>query len=362
MKVFISSLITGFEDFRQAARDAVTTLRHEPVMAEDFGAKPTSPQISCLDGVRRADAVVLILGERYGWPQPTSGISATHEEYREARGRKPIFVFLQQGVDPDLEQTKFLAETQAWEGGLFRASFSNSDDLEREIIRALVDHQLAHTTAPLDLKALSQGALDLLPAQRRSGLVIDLAIVGGPEQELLRPAELEDPRLMESVHQAALFGPTRIFDPAKGAERQAGNQLSIEQEDGVAMHVDERGRLLLRLSVAEPRETGVLTAIIEETVQRQLVSGFAFANWLLDAIDPTQRLSHVAIAARLAPDDFTTWRTRAEQEASPTRMSIPFGNEDRPAVVSTYPRPMLRLEAQRLAEDLTIRLRRQWKG
>jgi hypothetical protein len=69
VKVFISSLISGMEQVRAAAREAVTTLRHEPVMAEDFGAQQDSPQVACLTGLREADVVVLILGERYGAPQ-----------------------------------------------------------------------------------------------------------------------------------------------------------------------------------------------------------------------------------------------------------------------------------------------------
>jgi hypothetical protein len=44
MKVFISSLIAGFGPVRQACRGAVTALRHEPVMAEDFGARADSDQ------------------------------------------------------------------------------------------------------------------------------------------------------------------------------------------------------------------------------------------------------------------------------------------------------------------------------
>ena len=40
MKVFISSLIGGMEPLRAAAKEAITTLRHEAVMAEDFGARP----------------------------------------------------------------------------------------------------------------------------------------------------------------------------------------------------------------------------------------------------------------------------------------------------------------------------------
>jgi hypothetical protein len=101
MKVFISSLIGGFEPERQAARRAVETLRYQPIMAEDFGAQPTSPQVACLQGVRDSDLVVLILGERYGAIPPGSSLSATHQEYREARASKPVLAFVQQGVTPE---------------------------------------------------------------------------------------------------------------------------------------------------------------------------------------------------------------------------------------------------------------------
>ena len=62
MKVFVSSLITGYEPLRETARRAITTLRNEVIMAEDFPAQPNSSQVACLQGVRAADLVVLILG------------------------------------------------------------------------------------------------------------------------------------------------------------------------------------------------------------------------------------------------------------------------------------------------------------
>jgi hypothetical protein len=43
MKIFISSLIGGFEELRAAARSAIVALRHEPVMAEDFAFPCTNP-------------------------------------------------------------------------------------------------------------------------------------------------------------------------------------------------------------------------------------------------------------------------------------------------------------------------------
>ena len=99
MRVFISSLITGFESLRDAAASASATLGHEPVRAEDFQASPDSPQQACLAGVRGSDVVVLILGERYGVVQQ-SGLSATHEEYRVARESRPVLVFIQQARNP----------------------------------------------------------------------------------------------------------------------------------------------------------------------------------------------------------------------------------------------------------------------
>lgn len=72
MRIFISSLISGFEPFRNAARSAVRSLGHEPVVAEDFGAMAASPQVACLQGLRSADLVVLMLGERYGTVPPGS--------------------------------------------------------------------------------------------------------------------------------------------------------------------------------------------------------------------------------------------------------------------------------------------------
>lgn len=78
-------------------------------MAEDFGAKPTSPQVACLEGVRQAGIVVLILGKDYGAKQ-SSGLSATHEEYLEARQSRPVIAFVQEGVDRDPDETEFVKE------------------------------------------------------------------------------------------------------------------------------------------------------------------------------------------------------------------------------------------------------------
>lgn len=96
-KVFISSLITGFEAQRNAVREAIVTLGHQAIRAEDFGVRPDSPQRACLGELRESDLVILIIGVRYGAIQPGSGLSATHEEFREAAATKPVLVFVEEG-------------------------------------------------------------------------------------------------------------------------------------------------------------------------------------------------------------------------------------------------------------------------
>ena len=116
MRIFISSVISGFESHRDAAASAVEDLGHEVVRAEDFGATTSSPQKACLAGVRKPDLTILLLGTRYGAKQP-SGLSATHEEYREAQGRQPVLAFVQEQVDYEVPQADFIREVREWETG-----------------------------------------------------------------------------------------------------------------------------------------------------------------------------------------------------------------------------------------------------
>ena len=183
MKIFVSSLISGFEPYREAARSAITTLRHEAVIAEEFGAQPNSPQIACLRGVRSADLVILILGENYGSVQGTSGVSPTHEEFLEARDIKPVLAFVQEGVTRDAQQADFVSEVQGWQQGYFRGGFKSPEELKDLVTRAIHDYQLAHATAPLDIEALKQSAIGLLPKNRNGNSVelpmLILAVAGG---------------------------------------------------------------------------------------------------------------------------------------------------------------------------------------
>ena len=371
MRIFISSLITDFETQRTAARRAVTTLRHEPVMAEDFGAQPNSPQIACMQGLRSSDMMVLILGEHYGFVPPNSTLSATHQEYREARETKPVVAFVQEGISPGPEQAAFIAEVQAWEGGLFRGGFVAADDLQDSVTRALHDVTLANATGPVDEQEMAARALAMLPPENKNHVtlvMLELIIVGGPRQRILRPVELEDQGLAERLEQSALFGKNRLFDRSLGtASGLDGADLVLGQERGASMRLTEHGSIAVRVPLDDPRSqrrgldhmSGMV--IIEESVQHRLGVALDYAAEIIDHIDRTQRLTHLAVAVRLTGVEHRTWRTQAQHAASSSSVQMGIGGmRERLPVTLTVRRAALGLDRTVLIEDILIPLRRQF--
>lgn len=136
MKVFVSSVVSGFEQYRAAARKAITLLGHTPVMCEDFGARPYSSQHACMTEVDQADVVVLMLGANFGY-QTETGESVTQQEFRRARASgKPILAFLET-VEMEERQKAFSWEVSDYLDGLFRVTFSDQTGLYDGIIQGL---------------------------------------------------------------------------------------------------------------------------------------------------------------------------------------------------------------------------------
>lgn len=371
MRIFISSVITGFEAERAAARRAVTTLRHEPVMAEDFGAQPSSPQIACLQGLRGADMVVLVLGEGYGFVPPGSALSATHQEYREARETKPVLAFVQQGISPGPEQAAFISEVQAWEGGLFRGGFGTADELQDAVTRALHDVTLANANGPVDEQEMTARATSLFAPDRGNQVVpasIEVVVAGGPRQRILRPADLEAPHLAEELEQSALYGGNRLFDRSLGiATGLDGSDLVLRQDRTTEVRLTEQGSIAVRLPLDEPR-TGGRTfdpmsgmVVIEEIVQQRLGSTLGYAVGVINNIDPTQRMTHLVVAVRLTGVEHRGWRTRSQHAASPGSIQIGMGgSRERPPIVHMLRRAAIGLDRAALIEDIVVPLRRQF--
>lgn len=367
MKIFISSLISGMEPIRAAAKAAVLSLGHEPVMAEDFLSQANSPQVACLSGIRQSALVVLILGERYGAPQG-SGLSATHEEYEEAKTTRPVIAFVQEGISPEPAQADLLREIQGWDGGRFRGpGFRSPEQLRDLITRAIHHHEMANAARPLDEFEMLRNAIARLPKEdrgyQRMEHMLQVSIMPGPTQQLLRPSAIEDGALKQDLIQAALFGANAIFDVGSGTKGAVRGEALVLEQDQARVVLEPTGAVLLALPL--PRPSGSFGGVIEEDVAEALGKALRYATWLWDRVDPTERLTHAAPVVSLSGSGHLLWRTR--EEHARTGNSVSYSMLDRnPGPISltppVRPRAALRFEAAELISDFVTLMRRAYKG
>ena len=369
MKIFVSSVMNGFEEFREAAFAAIRSLDHEIVRAEDFPASTTSSRVACLQGVREADLVMLILGERYGWSDTHSGLSPTHEEFREAVTKGKVIPFVQTGVTCELAQQAFIEEVENYDTGMHRGkNFVTPEDLRTEVTRALARHQLSAATAPVDVTTMVDAARRLIPDEERgfvrmTGPIFHLAIAGGPTQTIIRPSEIEDNALVDGII-ADLSSPAGYFSYRRRTEpRLESGALLIEQENGAIFRIDEAGAMLL--SVPIEQASGHIKPLIEENISAAIEKAFSFADRMLEKFDRTQKLTRIVIAADIGTSGVFGWRTAHEQAASPDSIQVGMNRLASGPVMLNPPdrtRMALRAEHTRLTEDLLALLRRRYRS
>ncbi len=311
--------------------------------------------------------MILLIGSRYGALQD-SGLSATHEEYREARGRHPVLVFVHNAVEIEDPQREFLREVQEWERGHFTASFSDGEDLETKVIRALHEHELTTTTGPVNESETLSRALEAVQAEHRGlgqGTSLWVAIAAAPRQQVLRPAELEDANLRRDLMREATYGDYPLLDPAEGTRVILNEATLTIQQTSQWVGLTELGDILVEVSAVteDPRGHGMLPVLIEEDLFERLQTIMRFCGWLLDRVDPLHRLTDVAIVASIAGGGHVGWRTKQEHEANPNSYSIDPTRQKR-AVHLEPPlrrRAALAHDVTRITEDLVVLLRRQYR-
>ena len=97
-----------------------------------------------------------------------------------------------------------------------------------------------------------------------------------------------------------------------------------------------------------------IPSLVEEDVQDRVADAIHYAGWLMDHVDPTHRLSRVALGCRLDGVGYLPWRTRAKAAASPNSASMNLsGRESAKSAPVVLPRAALLLDGARQAEDIT---------
>src|SRR5580698_155864 len=128
-RVFVSSVVEGFAEYRQAARSGIEQAGAEGIFVnEDFPSQASSSRNTCLDAIDSCDVFLLVLGGRGGWKAP-SGRLVVEEEFEHARSRKlPVLVFLED-VPRDGDGQRLSKRLSDYVDGNFRLRFSGASEL-----------------------------------------------------------------------------------------------------------------------------------------------------------------------------------------------------------------------------------------
>lgn len=142
-KVFISSTIDDLLEARSEAERHLLALEvFEPIRIEKFPANEQPSRVVCLGEVHQSDAVLLLIGDRYGFVPSDNNpqsLSVTHLEFREARRlQRPIFAFVKESTVREHQQNAFVAEIEDFNSGIFRKTWASVDELEQQIKRTLL--------------------------------------------------------------------------------------------------------------------------------------------------------------------------------------------------------------------------------
>jgi hypothetical protein len=152
MEIFISST---YEDLKDERKEAITTVDRigKAIAMEKFFASNHKSKDVCLKYLQDCDAVVLILGFRYGSLDDSEGISLTEVEYNTAKTiGLPVFVFLKcqsdgdgcnwQPEDTDSEKSeKLRAFKSRLDDERYRRTFSTPQKLATEIALAIPQYE-----------------------------------------------------------------------------------------------------------------------------------------------------------------------------------------------------------------------------
>lgn len=364
-RVFISSIIAEYIEYREAVAAAARAVNCEVIRSEDFNARPETPQQACINALRMSDIVVFALGATYGKHQ-SSGLSATHEEWREAiEEQKPILIFVEKVDTREPEQTEFIQEVEQWEDGRLRKSFDSPADLQEKVTQALSDWLLAEASSPADKADMIAHAEQALPKHQPyssgdSSLLV--VVAGGRHFQILRPTELQDDQLCQDLQQAAMFGanPPLSSQEATRLKQDQTGRLVIGQASA-SITLDNCGTILIEQpSALNQREwfSGI-PSIIEEDICEILVRALRFVSKVLDMIDDTNRITDVVALAVFHNTNVRPWRTMAEYAASPNSATL---DGDRSGVIVGKDQPTIRRsnlyhQAERIAGDLCVLLK-----
>jgi hypothetical protein len=317
-RVFVSSVMEGFEEFRQAAKNGIIAAGGEPVLVEDFTALPISPRNACLDAVDSCDIYIAIVGNRGGWIAP-SGKLVVEEEYEEARRRMLRILLFIQNIEKDDDVKGFITRLGDYVSGLFRPTFTTPDELQTEVERALKAIIHHHSIAkigpsmiqdklrvPYKFKLYDEACLRFVLGPERIEGVIDHVAIGSQEfiDQIFSLGHSAQVRLFSYERPKA--SDVRVNEivvlQTDEARRQEGlDEVRLEITVGGMIIIDANvtGRVVRR-----PNHMDSNYYIYEDDLSAVLKNCFAFSNAFFNVKDPYLRYDRLLFNTSLSSIEY----------------------------------------------------------
>ena len=277
-KVFVSSVMNGFEEERAVARDAVDAAGYLPVMAETFGPQPLSSRAACLEGVRRSDIYLGIAAGRYGWIPEGDEVSVTEAEFVEARRLDlPILWVVQEGVEREDAQEEFIRRFSDYDEGYFRGTFRDRGDLAVQISRALRNVGAASAAAGDGrLAAIIKDVGARFGNGPGTAVCVSPARPGGTAFDPLR---FGDDSFTSDLHRRAAFGDPPVLNRRERvSEEEKPTHLVLRQDERRAGQREVRvytdGRIVCRGPASRSDDiSGMSGSLLRESLVREQIGG-----------------------------------------------------------------------------------------
>jgi hypothetical protein len=366
-RVFISSVIKGFERERGAARRAVESLRQQPVMAEDFGAKPHSAQTACLEGVRSSHIYVGILGERYGFVAQ-SGFSVTEEEFLEARRCGLRVLLFNQNGPKEARQQDFLDRIKKYEDGYHLDFFTTPDELTDKVTKALFDEIGQPNVSALNVASAAEHferhRWGHRPSSDSNSWLAAVFLPTRYGEEYLSALDLGQAESQDRLLQQALFGPGAFFRKDVGnTAREGATHLILEQQDEhrrpvAFLEAWTDGTLICgaALGARGGREFGLVSSmVIDQDEVERLVAAFCYyADLFYRGVNQATVIASLYVGVTLTGLQYKSFGRLPAVE--PHQITMPISNLPDPVRVPQQPLKVARAElaaAPQLAHKLT---------
>lgn len=374
-RVFVSSVMEGYSDYREAARNGIIAADGEPVLVEDFPGLPISSRNLCLDGVASCDILIIIVGDRGGWSAP-SGKLVIEEEYDEASHlKKPIIVFIQD-IKHDEKAQEFIQKLSDYVDGNFRKIFATTTDLTEEVKKALSLIVDQYRNPEVDITVIEEMLKKPYRFQDETGLRFILS--PEREEEVIDSVYLDSPELKQQVYDIGHSSEVGLFSYKQSKKEEIGiKELIILQSntsgrwggcEDIRLELKINGILILDINITEKKDEKPFDEwlncfiLIEGDIIAGLSRCFAFASAFWESRDPYKRYNRFFYNSALSNIGNRTLMSEVPKNSGG---SVPFGQYgDKVVVAFESPRLINRTELSNFAamiQDTLTMFRRRLK-